>query len=110
MYYAHKAATIAPPATAPSIPNITPVGAAPPLLVLLDWLSLALPVATFAPPLPVVFVPPVVFAPVPLVVPLPLVTALVLTTVAAVALPVIVPGPWLTVGVKYKLTAVWLGN
>ena len=33
----------------------------------------------------------------------------VLTAVAAVALPVIDPGPWLPVGVKYKLIAVWLG-
>jgi hypothetical protein len=49
----------------------------------------------------------VVFAP-ELVVPAPPLLV-VLTAVAAVALPVIVPGPWLPVGVKYKLIAVWLG-
>lgn len=34
----------------------------------------------------------------------------VTTAVAPVALPVIAPGPWLPLAVKYKLTAVSLGN
>jgi hypothetical protein len=96
---AYSAVTIAPPATAPTIRNHTPVGAAPPELVELDWLELSSPLAALA----LLVVPLVVFAPAP-----PLLV--VLTTVAAVALPVINPTPWLPVGVKYKLTTVWLGN
>ena len=85
-----------PPATTPSILFITPVCTAPALDVEDEAV---LPVAVVT----------VFWAAVPVVATVVAVEEPVLAAVANSALPVIVPGPWGPVAVKYRLMAVWLG-
>jgi len=98
----YNATITAPPASKPIIPIGSPVGTAPPFEVD-DELELGFPVA----PLALLVGPPVVLA--TEVPPPSVVTCPVTVAVAAVALPVMAPRPWLPLAVKYKLIAVLLG-